>query len=309
MRGPIKLFAILAALLFQSTLAHADADTATILPSVWALGKGVVSFYPAADGTDGRVEFKPRSGGSSFSYPVGTLSVLQVVANSSGMYLLIVQRLPGGEYDFGIYSVHRCSFDGQCTVDRIFSENVDQITASEDGYYAVTYKYGDLFRGEGAKYPREASVVKVSDGRPDKVCCEAESAIIGIYYDSKRGLSVNAILSTPGEILTSSGLFVSRPDGKLTPAAGFRELRWGDRTESHPVYCEYHIYTRGAFFCISGKHIVGENYYLVYLRRLSSNWESIFMIEAASFPSATADGHLVYVARDGSYKQVNLDGK
>lgn len=209
------------------------------LKSAWIIDGMLVDYEFKAEPPINMLTFTPFRGGRAFTYSPDGFVVAQVVANHSNILILLNNKTRENQAGEGQYRVDVCDYGGNCRTERTFANSIFRISASEEGYYAISYDPRDLFRSDAGEYPRKFELHQISGGRANLICCSADLGVYSMSNDSHGGLTIVAVdFSVPFE-RRSPNLYRVDAKGNLS------------KLNSSLSYlgCAYHQF-RGNFFCI-----------------------------------------------------------
>lgn len=199
----------------------------------------IVDYEFKAEPPTNMLTFTPFRGGRAFTYSPDGFVVAQVVANHSSIFILLNNKKRENQSGEGQYRVDVCDYSGNCRTERTFANSIFKISASEEGYYAISYDPRDLFRSDVGEFPRKFELQQISGERANRICCSADLLVSSMSNDSHDGLTIVAVdFSVPFE-RRSPNLYRVDAKGKLSKLSSSLSY----------VGCQYHQF-RGTFFCI-----------------------------------------------------------
>jgi hypothetical protein len=271
-------------------------------PRVWAFERGVATFYPTANSLGGQILFSSPYGEQVFNYNLSGFRVKEIASNSKGIYILLNETVTSSK---GVYRVDYCDYSGRCLIVSHLNSNVFKITSHEDGFYALLYD-GKLFKSDAGDSPLNGSVWRFDRSGMHKICCARDVSIYGIYYNKYNGLTLSGNIEIGAARERVFGLYYLKSDGTLEPAPGFPPFGARSVPDVYPGSCDEYIYVPGKFFCIfEGGAIDNENY-IITIAELSNEWRLTRSFKAASFPSLSSDGRMIYMDMRSAYKSIEL---
>ncbi|KRD27979.1 hypothetical protein ASE36_19425 [Rhizobium sp. Root274] len=296
------MFFILALSVGLYVLAHTDVapspPSKPQIPSMemaWIIEGMIVDYELKAEPPINMLTFTPFRAGRAFTYSPDGFVVDQVVANHSSIFILLNNQTGENHAGEGHSRVDVCDYSGNCRPERTFANSIFRISASEQGYYAVTYDPRDLFRGDAGTFPRKSELQQISGGRAYRICCSADLGVLSMSNDSHDGLTIVAVdFSLPFE-RRSATLYRVDTKGKLSKLSSSISY----------VGCEYHQFRR-RFYCIGqGGGDDGKGYRTTWSvtevmdgEFVSPSWKS------SAFPSISDAGLLLIRLDDGTLAEI-----